>query len=345
MTAVKAHEVDRAVANRRADVTLLLFYGSDAGRAAERARAAARAAVPDPEDPFQLIRLDGDALADAPGRLVEEATTFGMFGGRRAIWVRPTARNIAPAVAACLAVALVDTLVVVEAGDLAKASPLLAACTASPRALALPCYADEGRSLAQVIAETLQGHGLRIAPDAQAALAESLGGDRLATRGELDKLALYVHGRDAVTIEDVEAVVSDISAISFDAAIDAAFGGRRDALDAALTQLAQSGTSPVGVIALAIRHALTLLAVRARMGGSGDAEGAVGTWRGLHFKRRDAATRQLRLWSEIGIEAALRRLQDAALATRTRPALGDAEAAQALFAVAARARASQSRAA
>ena len=339
MTAVKAGDVDRALASRGPDVNLLLFYGPDAGRATERARNAARAAVQDPDDPFQLIRLDGDAVADAPGRLVEEATTFGMFGGRRAIWVRPTSRSVAPAVAACLEASLVDTLVVIEAGDLSKGAPLRVACEQSPKALALPCYGDEGRALTDVIAETLRAHGLSVAADARALLADSLGGDRLATRGELDKLALYAHGRDTVTLADVEAVVSDVSGASFDAAIDAAFCGDRVGLDAALSSLAAAGTSPVASIAIAIRHALTLLAVVARMGGSGRVESVLPTWRGLHFRRKAAATRQLQIWEEEDVAAALRRLDEAALATRRNGALADEEASQALFAIAARARA------
>ena len=50
---------------RRLDprAAVLLFYGPDAGLAAERARAAAERFVPDPADPFQLVRLDGDAVA------------------------------------------------------------------------------------------------------------------------------------------------------------------------------------------------------------------------------------------------------------------------------------------
>ncbi len=338
MTAVKAGDVDRALASRGPDVALLLFYGPDSGRATERARAAARAAVPDPEDPFQLIRLDGDALADEPSRLVEEATTFGMFGGRRAIWVRPTSRSIAPAVAACLGASLVDTLVVIEAGDLAKASPLRVACEQSPLALALPCYGDDGKALAAVITETLRGHGLSIAPDAHALLADSLGGDRLASRGELDKLALYAHGQDSVTLADVEAIVSDVSGVSFDAAIDAAFCGDRVGLDAALSGLAAAGTSPVASVALAIRHGLALLAALARMDGTGRTESAMAAWRGLNWKRKPAIVRQLQIWREGDAVAALRRLDEAALATRRAGALADAEASQALFSIAARAR-------
>jgi DNA polymerase-3 subunit delta len=338
MVAVKAGDVDRAVASRRSDVNLLLFYGPDAGRVAERARAAARAAVPDPSDPFQLIRVDGDALADEPARLVEEASTFGLFGGKRAIWVRPTGRNISAAVTACLDVALVDTLVVIEAGDLAKNSPLRAACEGSPRALALPCYGDEGRDLAAVITETLRGHGLTIDPMARDLLADSLGGDRLATRGELEKLALYAHGKTSVGAEDVEAVVSDVSGPSIDAAIDAAFLGDRVALQSGLEQLAQHGTAPAAVIALALRHGLALLGHLLRLGGSNDVDGAIRNWRGLHFRRKGAVTRQLALWAPDRLARGIGRLQEAALATRQVPALADAAASQALFALGSRAR-------
>jgi DNA polymerase-3 subunit delta len=338
MVAVKAGDVDRAVASRRSEVNLLLFYGPDAGRVAERARAAAQAAVADPADPFQLVRIDGDSLADEPTRLIEEASTFGMFGGSRAIWVRPTGRNIAGAVSACLDVALVDTLVVVEAGDLAKNSPLRTACEASPRALALPCYSDEDRDLASVIADTLRSHGLMIDSEARDLLAESLGGDRLATRGELEKLALYAHGQSSVSVEDVEAVVSDVSGPSIDAVIDAAFLGDRVALEAGLEQLAQHGTAPAAIIALALRHGLSLLGHVVRLGGSGDTDSAIRNWRGLHFRRRTAAARQLKLWTPDRLARAITGLQSAALATRQTPGLADAAASQALFALGSRAR-------
>lgn len=338
MTAVKAGDVDRAVANRRSEVNLLLFYGPDAGRVSERARAAATGAADDPSDPFQLIRLDGDALAESPTRLIEEATTFGMFGGRRAIWVRPSSRNIVPAVKPLLEVPLADTLVVLEAGDLAKGAPLRVACEGSARALALPCYADEARDLGAVIVETLRGHGLGIDNEARELLAESLGGDRLATRGELDKLALYALGRSTITVDDVEAVVSDVSEPSIDAVIDAAFTGDRQALEAGLQQLAHHGTAPAAITSLALRHAVTLLGTVLKAEGSPDLDFLLRSWRGLHFRRRPVVARQIRMWDPDRLVQVIGRLQDAALVTRRSPALGDAAASQVLFALGSRAR-------
>jgi DNA polymerase-3 subunit delta len=334
MVAVKAADVDRAVRSRGPEINVLLFYGPDAGRVAERARAAAVAAVDNPDDPFSLIRMDGDSVADQPTRLVEEATTFGMFGGKRAIWVRPSSRNVSAAVTPLLDVQLTDTLVVVEAGDLSKSSPLRAACERSPRALALPSFADEARDVAAVIVETLKEHGLTIGESARQLLQQSLGGDRLATRSELNKLALYAHGQSEVTLEDVEATVSDVSATALDAALDAAFGGQLAALDDALTGLFTNGTSPPQILAVALRHAMQLLAATDALARGEGQESVIRAWRGLHFRRKDAVTRQLRLWNETSLMDAIGRLDAAVLETRRSPNLAAVLTSRVLVAVA-----------
>ena len=158
---------------------------------------------------------------------------------------RPS-RNIAAAVDAVLGIPLQDTSVVLEAGDLAKSSPLRSLCERSPKALALPCYPDNDRDLAAVVDEALRMAGLTIDRDARAALLASLGGDRLATRAELAKLTLYAHGRRAVTLADIDAVVSDVSALALDSVVDGAFGGNLAALDDGLQRCAADGTAAVG---------------------------------------------------------------------------------------------------
>ncbi len=339
MTAVKAADVDRALAGRGPDVNVLLFYGPDTGRVAERARAAAHAAVDDPADAFQLIRIDGDALSDDPGRLVDEATTFGMFGGRRAIWVRPTGRQIAGTVEACLDVPLSDTTVVIEAGDLGKSAPLRTLCEGSRRALAMPCYPDAVRDIAALVTDVLRSYELRIEPDARDLLVDSLGGDRLASRSEVEKLALYAMGDGTVTATHVSEVVSDVSPTSMDAAIDTAFAGDASALDERLMQLAQQGSAAPGLLALALRHALLLLGARERLDGGQDLDATLRALRGLHFSRHPLVKRQLQLWASHDLRAALRALDEAALDVRRHPGLGPAITGQVLSGIVRRARA------
>ena len=231
MVAVKAGDVDGALRRPDPRIGVFLFYGPDMGLINERARAVAERSVDDPADPFQLIRIDGDDVAADPGRLADEAGTMGLFGGKRAIWVKSTSRNIAPAVDGVLKGELQDTVIVIEGGDLQKSSPLRTICERSQKALALPCYADTGRDLGTVVDETLKAGGFSIQREARTALIASLGGDRLATRGELAKLMLYAHGQREITLADVDAIMSDVSSLAMDAVVDAAFAGEGTGLE------------------------------------------------------------------------------------------------------------------
>ncbi|HVL72655.1 MAG TPA: DNA polymerase III subunit delta [Beijerinckiaceae bacterium] len=340
MTAVKAGAVEAALRRLDPAVPVLLFYGPDAGLVAERARAAASAAVDDPADPFQLIRLEGEAVAGDPGRLADEAGTIGLFGTRRAIWVRIGGRtNLAPALAAVLDMPLSDTRIVVEAGELTKSSPLRTLCERSPRALALPCYADEGEGLDRVVDETLRAAGLAIGREARATLVASLGGDRLATRSELAKLVLYAHGRREVTVEDVDAVVSDVSGLAIDAVIDAAFGGRPAGVAEDYRRLEAEGTHPSVVLGAALRHALGLLSARIEIEAGRPPDIALrGAFPRLHFKREKAIQGHLATWRTASLRRAVERLQGAILQTRQLPDLADACALDLLLKIAARGR-------
>jgi DNA polymerase-3 subunit delta len=72
---------------------------------------------------------------------------------------------------------------------------LRSAVEASAIGMALPCFGDEDRDIDSVIDEELGKSGMGIAMEARGALRRNLGGDRLATRGEMAKLALYAFGK------------------------------------------------------------------------------------------------------------------------------------------------------
>src|SRR3954471_12805145 len=108
MVALKGSEVESFVARPDPARSLVLVFGPDAGLVSERVDAIVRASVDDPNDPFALVRLDGDTLAADPARLPGERPPGPPFRGGGAIRVRAASRNIAPAVEGILSVALRD---------------------------------------------------------------------------------------------------------------------------------------------------------------------------------------------------------------------------------------------
>src|SRR3989440_6614759 len=258
MVALRGKEIAAFLARPDSGRPIILLYGPDAGLVRERADALLASAVDDPNDPFSLVRLDGDELSAEPSRLVDEAMTVPLFGGRRAIRVRAGSRSFASGVDTLADTPLKDCRVVIEAGELRPESPLRKACERAKTAVAIGCYPDGERDLAKLIEDELRISNLRIAPDARAALMALLGGDRQASRNELKKLALYAHGECEVTLDDVMAVVADASELKIDPIVDGAFAGNSAAVETGFAKAMIAGTYPGMIISAAQRQAAWL---------------------------------------------------------------------------------------
>ena len=339
MTAIKPSEADAYVSRSDPSRPVVLVYGPDAGLVHERAQALVKASVDDPNDAFSLIRIDSDELSANPYRLVEEANTVPMFGGRRAIWVRAGSRNIAPAVEAVIAASSPDCRVVIEAGDLRKNAPLRSLCEQAKNAAAIGCYPDGDRDIERLIDNEMKAAGLSIAPDARAALVPFLGGDRQASRGELQKLALYVHGRDRVTLDDISAVVADASAVALDNVVDAAFSGKPTEVETHFKKARGEGTHPGVIVSAALRHVASLHRMRIAVEEGGSPSGVVeGARPPIHFRRKSAIEAALRVWTTARLLEAMSSLSDALLETRRQPHLAEAVAQRSMMSLATAAR-------
>jgi DNA polymerase-3 subunit delta len=344
MVAVKPNEADALLGRIDPARPVVLLFGPDAGLVAERAAKAVEAGLAGNADPFALVRLEGDAVSSDPARLADEAYTIAMFGGRRVIRVRVGSRSITAAVEPLLKEPPRDCLIILEAGDLKRGQGLRELVERSPRGLAVACYADAGRDLDRLIDEELKAAGLAIDRDARELLASQLGGDRLASRGEVRKLALYAHGQARVTIEDVEAIVGDASATGLDEAIDSAFAGDAVTADGALMRLVAAGTSPQGVLAATIRAAVQLHRWRVAVEGGVGVRTVVDNARPpIHFRRKALVEQALNAWSADALSAAIIDLGTAAADARKQAALAEPIASRALLSLAASARRSRRR--
>ena len=337
MVAIKAADVDAFLARPDPARPIVLVFGPDAGLVSERVNAIVKASVDDPNDPFALARLDGEDLAAEPSRLVEEAQTIPLFGGRRAVWVKAGSRNIAPAVEALIAGPKSECRVVIEAGDLRRNAPLRTLCERAKNAAALPCYADSERDRARLIDDEMRAAGLALAPDARALLIPLLGGDRQASRNELRKLALYARGQSEVGVDAVTAVVSDASALALDDIVDAAFAGRPAELEAQLAKARTAGTPAGSVLFAAQRQVAQLHKWRIAIeDGSPFSLDAVQP--PLHFRRKTLVEAALKMWSVARLGVVMAELADATLESRRNASLADTIAERALLAIAANAR-------
>lgn len=336
MVAYKAGDVEPFIRRPDPKRPIVLVFGPDAGLVRERVETIVKASVDDPNDPFALARLEGDSIADEPSRLVEEALTVPLFGGRRAVWVKAGGRNFNAGVEMLIATPPgSDCRVVIEAGDLKRNAPLRSLCEKSAIVAALPCYADNDRDLGRLIDEELRTAGLTIAPDAKTMLLALIGGDRRASRNEIQKLALYAHGQERVEIDDIVAVVADASALAMDGLIDAAFSGKPRDLEAQFVKTRAAGTHPTAIVSIALRQVIQLHRARAAIESGTDAGEAVSAaFPMLNFRRKPLIEAAAKAWTVARLDKVMAQFAEASLETRRRPALAEAFAQRALLATA-----------
>ncbi|MGX5721073.1 DNA polymerase III subunit delta [Shinella zoogloeoides] len=336
MAEVKSHEFDAFVKRKPLPVRLFLVYGPDRGLVSERAAALAAASGVDLDDAFSIVKLDAGEVGNQPGRLVDEMNAIGLFGGDRLVWIRNAGseKGISDGLDILARMPPGPSTLIIEAGDLKKGAALRKAAESSSQAVAIACYADDGRALQALIDQELAAEGLRISPAARERLVETIGGDRLASRNELRKLALYCRGKALVEEQDVEEIVGDASAISTDDAVDAVLKGDREGFMHAIQKIVSSKTPVFLVLQGCLRQFQLLELMRAEMDEKrAPAAQAMATLgRHLHFRRKPIVENALKSWTGPAIRRETQRLQAAILQSRQRPALEDTIAMQTMLA-------------
>ncbi len=232
---------------------LYLMHGTENVSKEESLKALVDAAVDPTLRAFNLDIFRGEDMdvADAVGR----ATAFPMMASRRVVVVKRVerlrdtdARTLLPLIDKPVG----STVLVITADKLDGRKKLSVALRKNAVAVEFkPPYESE---LPEWIRRRAAALNKRIEPDAAHLLHLGVGPNPGELVSELEKLAIYANGRDAITRDDVIQVAGDLrSATVFELAD--AVGNRRagDAL-AVLHHLLERGDNPVAVVAMLIRH-------------------------------------------------------------------------------------------
>ena len=325
MVAVKAHQAQAFLASPDPKIRAVLFFGSDAGLVSERAQVLAKAAARRFDPPGELLRLDDADLDSDPDRLVVELGTVPMFGGPKIIRTTASRRVNAAALKPLVESGALEGVLIVEAGNLKPEDSLRALFEKAPSAAAIACYADAAQDLDALIREMVREAGITISSDARQALVERLGADRALSRGEIEKLLLYVDGGAEISVDDVEAVVGDVSELALERITFAAASGQVARALVECGRAVSSGESPQSIIAATQRHFQKLHRVRSALDRGTSMEDALRQMRPpLHFKQKDAFAAQCRLWTGPRLSDALSRISAAAKSARLAGSLEEA---------------------
>jgi DNA polymerase III subunit delta len=316
-----------------AGLMAVLIFGPDHGLVRERSKILEKSLVGDPADPFAISELTPQAIKSDPSRLSDEAAAIPFGGGRKLVRVREAGDMLSGVMKAFLASPPVgDGFVIVESGELNNRSSLRRLFEGAKAAAAIACYADDGRNLRAIIAETLNKYSLTASRDAIAYLCENLGSDRTVTRSELEKLAIYMGQPGEISLADAQACVGDSAASSMDAVVYAAAAGNARDLERSLARVLSEGVSPIAILRAAARHFQRLHLVCGNLAAGISLDKAMAGLRPpVIFLWADAFRSQARNWSLDRLSRALELLLEAEMDCKSTGVPADAICGRALL--------------
>ena len=303
-------QIDDFLKNPGDKTAAVLVFGPDEGLVRERVNMLVKAAAGSSDDPFRVVELDADVIRSDPARLMDEAGAISMLGGRRAVRINGITDGQARVIEDFLAGHRdsKNTLVIFEAGELPGRAALRKLFEAAPHAAAIACYHDSGGDLKAVIQTQLSAAGKGASQAALAYLEQSLGGDRGATRSEIEKLLLYVGEARQVELEDVLASVGHSAGVEQDDLNHAIAEGDSKAIERQL-DLNLAETAPIMILRGLARHFLKLHGAVGRLeSGASLQDAMIALNSPLLWRDRPRLEKQCRRWNSRAIAIALQKI-------------------------------------
>ncbi len=330
---VKPRDIAPLLKSLPADTRAVLVFGRDEGLVRERAELIGKQIVEDLSDPFQVVRLGPEAVKGNPSILLDEVAAISMMGGRRLVRLEGAGAESADPVKLVLDSEQGDGLLVVTAGDLKPTSALRKSVEAAKKAYAIACYEDSAQDLFGLVQSTLSAAGLGASQDAVNYLVDNLGGDRMVSRGELEKLVLYM-GEDGgqVTLEDAKACVGDTAALGLNQIAEAVTAGNMKDLEKFLERAWASSENAIAILRTLQNRLMRLHLARGHVDKGMNPMEAVNKLRPpVFFAEKDKFARELSSWSSSKLEQALSILIEAELDCKTTGNPADVICARALL--------------
>ncbi|MCF6343866.1 MAG: DNA polymerase III subunit delta [Devosiaceae bacterium] len=330
---MKAYEVAKYLQSPDLINGIFLVFGPNQGLVFESTQRLIGHYKKSSQEPLNEITLDANQIFDDPAILATNANTMPMFGGKVLIRVRNASKKLTPIIKQLL-LDNIEAIIILEADNLKPSDSLRLLLEKNKNCRTLPCYADDERTISDIIRRNFANENITIDPDAITLLRDILGNDREILRREMEKLNLYALESKIITLDDIIILCADNSSIAIDKILDFAGTGHVKLLDNEVAKALNNAIDPQRLLISALNHFSFLRQLRVEVDNGKSARAVLEAQKPRpHFSRKTALEQQLRLWNDARLSFASDRIFQAIYESRKSSLLSKTITKRALMAI------------
>lgn len=229
-----------------------LLYGPEVSLTNYRFNIIAKKIVADLSDPFLVVNLGKERLAEDKGSLLDEFFSMSMLGGRKLILIK----DLDVACAAALKLLVEDqdfykkseNFILIAAQDLDKSSALRKICEDSPHFATIASYEDNDAVMKKFIADELVKRKIKFTAQVSEMIIEKFGRDRGLILIEIEKIITFLGEENNLTPEIVEKLTASEAEISTNEFVNNFAAQKFDAALLAAEKLFKNGFDAIALL-------------------------------------------------------------------------------------------------
>ena len=291
----KPYQLPALATRLQSEFNAALVFGTDNTGVQEVGKSIQNILIPKP-GPFSIISLTPQDLKNNPNRILEEANTPDLIGGKRLIWLKETTAQHADIMSEFIEKCQTDAFLLMTAENLTKSSALRVESEAHPSILVIACYPPEMMDLQRIIQTFAREAGFDFTKEAIDYLIQNTDNNTLILKNELTKIQLWNQDKKQITLEMIQNLVGT-GTVNADTLIQALANHQLKKALFALNALLAQGENPVTLLRQVARYFEALLkGVDKLANGESTAEIAKKILKPAQFRLEESVIEQLHSW-------------------------------------------------
>lgn len=241
-----------------------LFYGPNEGLVREQIDKVAQKYTS--ENEYDKLNLQGKELDEDATIVDSTLNTVSMFFRGKLLILESLKEKHLPIIEKIVNDEPQDSILIVKSDSLTKASKLRNFFETQKSCYAIACYEDDAKSLMKQVDNFINKNNLKVDRDIKSYLVQNLSNDRMIINNELEKISLYVAGRDVnLSLNEVKHLLNDSSSQNLNRMSQTVMNGNTSKSSKIVNKLLSEGVNPISLLRSLISYFLRIQATKIEM--------------------------------------------------------------------------------